>query len=1147
MNIVHLRLHSEYSLEEGILRLPQAMGAAKDMGIPALALTDVNNLFGSVRFTKLAMKSGVKPIIGVDAWVREEEEGALFRLILLCCDPQGYQRLSSLLSLAQKKARGAEPAAIPVSLLDEGTQGLLALSGERLGPFYPPLARGDWTGALKAAKLWARRFPNRFYLETWRLGLPHEKELGDAFRLLAEEASLPLAATHPIHFLAKEDFEAQQARVAIARGTTLVQEKKGFFTEGMAFPSAREMQEKFADLPEALENAFEAAKRCNFAFTLGKVFLPAFPVPEGEDPSSYLVRKAKHGLQEKIPSLPEDYAQRLEKELSVIAKMGYAGYFLTVADFIAWAKKENIPVGPGRGSGAGSLVAWALGITMVDPLRFDLLFERFLNPERVSMPDFDIDFCQEGRDRVIDYVRKRFGEERVAQIATYGTMAARAVVRDVGRVLGMSYGYVDQIANLIPRTLGISLAAALEEEALLASRIEKEPEVAKLFELARKLEGLPRNVSTHAGGVLIAPLPIETFCPLWVSEEKGGSAKGDSCIVMSQLDKDDIEALGLVKFDFLGLKTLTAIAWCLEEANRLRQDQEALFPLVLEDIPFDDPKTFALLCEAKTDGVFQLESRGMKDLMRRLHPDTFEDIVALVALFRPGPLGSGMVEDFIQRKHGNLQYALPHQDLEEILRPTYGVIVYQEQVMRIAQKLAGYSLGEADLLRRAMGKKKPQEMALHRKRFTEGALARGIGLDAANRLFDLMEHFAEYGFNKSHSVAYAMIAYETAYLKAHEPAAFFAASLSVEMHQTDTIRRLIEDAKALGITVLPPDAATGQWRFRALSKESIAYGLGAIKGLGFDAVKEIIQARAQGPFNGFLDFLARVDGRKVNRKSLETLIFSGALDGLASLPRQAMWQDLDMYLASAQKIRSAPTQKGLFGENIVAFPGAQKPQANGASPASCGASSEDLAQVLASEKRALGFCFSGHLFSAYAEKARPLIRRGLASLPLGETALAAGVVAAVRPLQTKRGKMAFVTLEDDQARLEVRVFSGLFAKCRMLLQEDEPLVARGKVTPDEHTGGLALTAEELWGLDEARLVFARAVVLRLSVNDGGLFLSLKKSLAPFFGGDLPLGIEYETQSNIISVVAVKPFWLKAEPAVLKILEDLGEERFVIKY
>src|SRR5713226_2929700 len=852
---VHLRLHSEFSITDGIVRIDEAVERAAADGMPALAITDLANVFGMVKFYKAARAAGVKPVIGCDVWItNESERDKPYRLLLLVQSRQGYLRLSELLTRAWLENQYRGRAELRKAWFGEGTEGLIALSGAMQGDIAAALLQDHREPAERLAMEWARLFPGRFYLELQRAGAPQTENYVDAAVRLAGSCSLPVVATPPVQFLKPADFTAHEARVCIAEGQVLGDQRRlRLLTQESYFLSQAEMAKLFADLPEALANSVEIARRCNLALELGKSQLPKFPTPDGATLEDTLAQTAGQGLQRRLATLYPDsarrtkeeprYRARLELETKSIVQMGFAGYFLIVADFINWAKSNGVPVGPGRGSGAGSLVAYSLGITDLDPLRYDLLFERFLNPERVSMPDFDIDFCERGRDRVIEYVKQKYGAQSVSQIATFGTMAARAVVRDVGRVMEWSYTRTDELAKLIPFQPGkrITLQDARGMEPRLAEREKTDEETRELLALAGQLEGLARNVGMHAGGVLIAPGKLTDFCPLY-------AAQGTESAV-SQLDKDDVEAIGLVKFDFLGLTTLTILDWTLRFIKRLDSDSE----IRLEQLPLDDPAAFRVFAGANTTAVFQFESRGMRELLKQARPDRFEDIIALVALLRPGPME--LIPDFVKRKQGQDRVEYLDKRLEPILSPTYGIMVYQEQVMQIAQVIGGYSLGAADLLRRAMGKKKPEEMAQQRDIFVAGAQKNGLARLKAMQLFDLMEKFAGYGFNRSHAAAYALLAYQTAYMKSHHAAAFMAANMSAVMDDTDKVQQFCEDTIANGLEVLPPDIHAAEYRFVPVDAKRIRYGLGAVKGTGESAIAHIIEARGSGgPFKNLFDF-----------------------------------------------------------------------------------------------------------------------------------------------------------------------------------------------------------------------------------------------------------------------------------------------------
>jgi DNA polymerase III subunit alpha len=1084
---VHLRCHSEYSVVDGMVRLADYVGRAVKDSMPALALTDLCNLFGAVKFYSTARGKGVKPILGCDVWLENPSNRDQYsRLLLLCQSHAGYLRLCELLTRAYLSNQYRGRAEIRREWFVElGTEGLILLSAAESGDVGQALLQDDARLAQVLAAQWQALFPDRYYLELQRTGQPQQEAVIARTLDLAVALGLPVVATHPIQFLDTDDHKAHEARVCIAEGYVLADRRRPrHFTEQQYFKTQAEMAELFADIPEALQNSVEIAKRCNLTLTLGKNYLPQFPTPNGESLDDYLAVQARAGLEQRLAVLYPDpvqrearraeYAARLEFEIGIIVQMGFPGYFLIVADFINWAKHNGVPVGPGRGSGAGSLVAYSLGITDLDPLRYALLFERFLNPERVSMPDFDIDFCQEGRDRVIDYVKHKYGLEAVSQIATFGTMAAKAVIRDVGRVLDLSFNFVDGIAKLIPNELGITLSEALEKEPQLKERREKEEEVNELLELALRLEGLTRNVGMHAGGVLISPGRITDFTPMYCQQ---GS---DS--VVSQYDKDDVEAVGLVKFDFLGLRTLTILAMALDSANAQRAAKGEP-PLAFETLPLDDVATYDLLKAANTTAVFQLESRGMKDMLKQAKPDCFEDVIALVALYRPGPMD--LIPDFCRRKHGLQRVEYPHPATAPILKETYGIMVYQEQVMQIAQVVAGYSLGGADMLRRAMGKKKPEEMAQQRAVFVEGAQKNGTAARDAEFLFDLMEKFASYGFNKSHAAAYALVAYHTAYLKKHYPAAFLAATMSADMNNTDNVHIFYDDCLANGLEVLPPDINHSEFRFKPLNDTQILYGLGAVKGTGWSAIEVILASRRQdGPFKDLFDFCLRLDLRKVNRRVIESLIRAGAFDQIEP-NRAALLAGVGMAIEAAEQSGAAAGQNSLFGD--------QPEIANHKLPQVQPWTEQEKLQQ---EKAALGFYFSGHPFLAYRNELAAFVRGGLATMTHQEQPqLLAGVVVAIRTRMTSRGKMAFVTLDDASAQIEVAIGNELFMANAALLKEDQLLFVEGRVSNDDFSGGLRVNARRLFDLAAARGAYASQ--LRLSCNGQADAIKLRELLAPY--------------------------------------------------
>jgi DNA polymerase-3 subunit alpha len=1081
---VHLRLHTEYSLSDSVVRVPELIEAVASEGMPAVAVTDQCNLFAMVKFYRAALERGVQPIIGVDLQLREpEEKQGASRLTLLCQTSEGYRNLARLVSRAYLEGQGSNG----LPLVDRrwferaNTAGLIALSGGAEGDVGRALLRQRELAAQLLLDYWLELFDDRFYIELQRLGRPEEHQYLPAATRLAARRGVPVVATNDVRFLSPADFEAHEARVCIHDGTQLADPARPRRYHRLQFlRSPDQMAALFADLPEALANSVEIARRCSLRLTLGQARLPDYPVPAGITPNEFLRTQTELGLAERLSGLgmgheaSERYRQRLTAELDVICPMGFAGYFLIVADFIRWARENGVPVGPGRGSGAGSLVAYALRITDIEPLRYDLLFERFLNPERVSMPDFDVDFCMEGRDRVIEYVAAKYGHDRVSQIITYGTMAAKAVVRDVGRVLGHPYGFVDRIAKLIPFELGITLDDALAKEPELKRLYKQDEEVRNLLDLARALEGLTRNAGKHAGGVVIAPSVLTDFTPLYC-EPGGGN-------VITQFDKDDVEAAGLVKFDFLGLRTLTILAWAMATVNAGRaRSGEA--PLELGTLPMDDAATYALLKSCATTAVFQLESRGMKDLVRRLQPDCFEDIIALVALFRPGPLQSGMVDDFINRKHGRNAAAIDylHPELKSVLAPTYGVILYQEQVMKIAQVLAGYTLGGADLLRRAMGKKKAEEMAKQRSVFVDGARARQVDERLAAHIFDLMEKFAGYGFNKSHSAAYALLSYQTAYLKAHYPAAYMAAVLSADMDHTDKIVTLIDECAHLGLEVQPPDLNASSYVFAMADERTIRYGLGAIKGVGRSAVEAITEEReARGAYRSLPDLCRRVDLSRVNRRVFEALIRSGSLDGLGA-NRATLMAGLDEALRSGeQNARSDETgQVDIFGlagqpvhEPLVLKP---MPEWN-------------ASQRLAGERETLGLYLSGHPIAPYEQDLRCFASGRIAEFVLERPAgpidsaraymdarsvTLAGLILEVR----RRGPRVSFMLDDRSGRMEVTMFEEVYQRHRDIVVKDTLVQVEGALRFDEFSDAWRLTAKQVVALEAVRERLARLLLL----------------------------------------------------------------------
>ncbi|ANI99909.1 DNA polymerase III subunit alpha [Polynucleobacter wuianus] len=1137
---VHLRIHSEFSITDGVVRIDDAVAAAVKDEMGALAITDLSNLFGLVRFYTAARSSGIKPIAGADVWVSNPQDpDQPHRLLLLVQNHSGYLNLCELLSRAslENQSRGraevdsawfSEPAAKAEDKKAKRTlaHGLIALSGARMGEIGAALLAGQEDQAKIAARRYEKLFPKSFYIEVQRGGNPQDEKQLQLACHLASELDLPVVATHPVQFMQKSDFTAHEARVCIAEGELLGNPRRAKkFNDEQYFLTQAEMEKRFADLPAALANSVEIAKRCNLSLILGQPRLPDFPTPPGITLDEYLLAQSEVGLErhmernfpdpeERAKEMPR-YHERLVFEVKTISQMGFPGYFLIVADFINWAKNNGVPVGPGRGSGAGSLVAYSLGITDLDPLRYNLLFERFLNPERVSMPDFDIDFCQHGRDRVIQYVKDKYGKDAVSQIATFGTMAARAAIRDVGRVLEQGYNFVDGIAKLVPNKPGqyMTIEMAKKEEKQLAEREKNEDEVRQLLSLAQQLEGMTRNVGMHAGGVLIAPGRLTDFCPLYTQESKDQ----DSSSVISQFDKDDVEAIGLVKFDFLGLTTLTILAAAERWIKALHADRK---DWSISDISLDDEKAFDVLKRANTVAVFQLESRGMQGMLREAKPDRFEDIIALVALYRPGPMD--LIPDFIERKHGRQKVEYPDPRIEPVLRETYGIMVYQEQVMQMAQMIGGYSLGGADMLRRAMGKKKPEEMAQHRKIFSDGAKAGGISEGKANEIYDLMERFAGYGFNKSHAAAYALLAYQTAWLKAYYPAEFMAANLSLAMDDTDKVKILYDDCLANQIRVFSPDINTGVYEFTPLRAPDAApdapishirYGLGAVRGTGEAAIEAIVKARQSGgPFKDLFDFCARVDRRQVNRRAIEALMRAGAFD---SLYKDSLVAGSNLYdirstlLASLARAIEAAEQAEASIHQVSLFEVAGEDHAHQPELVREPVWSEK--KRLQEEKTALGLCLTGHMFDAYREETSHFIRQPLSKVTEGKDQLIAGIVTSARMLTGQRGRMMIATIDDGTAALEVTLYSEVYEPNRSWLKEDELLIAKVNVTPDKFSGGMRIVSEAVMDITGARMRFARnvhvcldaAVDIRMLRTQIGPYLMTNRTRDPKLSAHMP--------------------------------------------
>ncbi|MCD2511999.1 DNA polymerase III subunit alpha [Comamonas endophytica] len=1096
---VHLRLHSEFSVIDGTTRINAIVKAAAADGQPALAITDYNNMFGAIKFYKEGRGKGVKPVLGTEIQLEGEEGAAPSRVVLLVQNKTGYHNLCELLARGWTRNVVRSQACYTWEWLQELGEGLIVLSGAQAGPVGQALMRGDLPGATNQALRLAKMFPHRFYMELQRAGRADDEAHVLAAVQLAARLNLPVVATHPIQFAGPDDYEAHEARVCIAEGEILGNPKRvRRFTREQHFKTQAEMQALFADLPSALANSVEIARRCSLTLVLGKPQLPNFPVPEGMTEESFFRKESFDGLEVRLELLYPDaarrdaerprYVERLEFELNTILKMGFPGYFLIVGDFIKWAKNNGCPVGPGRGSGAGSLVAYVLNITDLDPLEYNLLFERFLNPERVSMPDFDIDFCQSNRDRVIDYVKQRYGRDAVSQIATFGTMAARAAIRDVGRVLDMSYTFCDGISKLIPNKPGLHVTLkyppnpkkdgdkytyAIEAEPLLAERIEKEEDVKTLIEMAQRLEGMTRNIGMHAGGVVIAPGRLADFCPLY---QQPGS---DSAV--SQFDKDDVESVGLVKFDFLGLATLTILEIAREFIMQRHKGQENF---AYERIPLDDHLTYKLFSEGKTEAVFQFESRGMQGMLRDAKPSRLEDLIALNALYRPGPMD--LIPSFVARKHGREVVEYPHPMVEKVLAETYGIMVYQEQVMQTAQVLGGYSLGGADLLRRAMGKKKADEMAKHRELFREGAAKNGLDEAKADEVFDLMEKFAGYGFNKSHAAAYSLLAYHTGWLKVHYTAEFFCANMTVEMDDTDKLKVLYEDALKMGLTFEPPDVNRGRHRFEPVTDKVIRYGLGAVKGGGQAAIEAIVAAREgtgtgprgseKGPFKSLFDFCVRVDRTRLNKRTLEALIKAGAFDSIHQ-NRAALVASIDTAFEFANATHANANQGGLFdmmGDDAVGS-STQEPELAERLP-------WGIKERLTFEKTAVGFYLSGHLFDEVETEVRRFVRTRIEEMrDSREPQVMAGIISDFRAITGQRGRLGLFKIDDKSGTIEASADEGVLNAHKELLKEDEFVVVSGRLQLDHFSGGLRMKVQQLWSLADARCKFGR--YLQVSVGE----------------------------------------------------------------
>lgn len=1141
---IHLRVHSDYSMMDGLNKVKPLLDECVNQEMPAIALTDQMNMCGLVKFYSEAHNRGIKPIIGTDFWVQDLSESPnIFRLTLLATDNEGYKNITVLISKAYQRGHVDHRPVIDKAWLVEHQSGIIILSGATRGDLGEALLKDNQRAATQIAEFYQTHFPDRYYIELIRTGRANENQYIKAAVVFAEQHNLPVVATNEVCFIAAENFAAHEIRVSIHDGYTLEDSRRPkHYSPQQYLRSEEEMVALFDDIPEAIINTVEIAKRCNVTVQLGTYFLPNFPTGDLST-EDFLIKVSKEGLERRLlklfPNESEraekriEYDERLDIELKVINQMGFPGYFLIVMEFIQWSKDNGIPVGPGRGSGAGSLVAYALDITDLDPLEFDLLFERFLNPERVSMPDFDIDFCMDRRDEVIDHVAQMYGREAVSQIITFGTMAAKAVVRDVGRVLGHPYGFVDRISKLIPSDPGMTLAKAFDVEPRLGELENMDDDVKELLSMARILEGVTRNAGKHAGGVVIAPTQITDFSPLYCDDQGNNP--------VTQFDKNDVETAGLVKFDFLGLRTLTIIQWAIDMIKEMTGEI-----VDITQIPLEDPACFELLQRAESTAVFQLESRGMKDLINRLRPDCFEDIIALVALFRPGPLQSGMVDNFIDRKHGREAISYPdanyqHECLQVILEPTYGIILYQEQVMQIAQEMAGYSLGGADLLRRAMGKKKPEEMEKQRSVFAEGSKNNNIDPDLAMKIFDLVEKFAGYGFNKSHSAAYALVSYQTLWLKTHYPAYFMAAVMSADMDNTDKIVTLADECQRMGITICPPDLNSGKYKFTVNGKQEIVYGIGAIKGVGEGPITAIIEARnVHGSFSDLFDFCAKIDIKKVNKRVLEKLVLAGAMDNLGPHRAAIMASLQDALDAASQHARAESFGQGDMFGLLTDSEDAEQAFAN------VPVWSEKV--WLDGEKETLGLYLTGHPINRYLSELKHYTDSRIHDLkPTSKDnqVAIAGLVLGVRVMTNKKGRRwAIVTLDDKSARIDVRLFPDMYETYEPLLQSDKILYVKGQVSFDEFAAGNTMTVRALMDITDAREQFVRALSISLEYNEelNRKIDEASRILEHYRGGTCPLEFSVLHEDLEVALVSDTQWYVTPSDQLLHELRQcMGEQ------
>jgi len=1154
---VHLKIHTEFSLIDGIVRIKDLIASASADQQIALSITDQSNMFALVKFYNACLSAGIKPILAADLYIENEDDPAKpYRMTIYAQNEKGYRNLTELVSSGFTENQHHDKAQIKKEWLQEKNEGLIAFSGFQNGEIGTALLKDHDDEAEASLDFWLSVFPGRFYLELQRTDRKGDEQLVEKTVVLADKKQVPVIATNDVRFIKEDDFYAHEARVCIGEGSTLDDPRRERrYSESQYFKTQAEMIELFKDIPSAVSNTVEVAQRCSVQVLLGKYFLPEFPVPDGLTENEFFRKISYEGLEERLEFLfdknqadyaerRKEYVDRLEFELDIIIQMGFPGYFLIVMDFIQWAKDNDVPVGPGRGSGAGSLVAYVQKITDIDPLEYDLLFERFLNPERVSMPDFDIDFCMDKREMVINYVADNYGRDAVSQIVTYGTMAAKAVVRDVARVQGKSYGLADKLSKLIPADPGMKLKVAIEQEPALGEFLEGDEDAREIWDMALKLEGITRQTGKHAGGVVIAPTKLTDFSPTICDADGTG--------LVTQFDKNDVESAGLVKFDFLGLRTLTIIDWALKTINAVRAKSD-LEPIFIESIPLDDKASYTLLKECKTTAVFQLESRGMKDLIKRLEPDNIEEMIALVALFRPGPLESGMVDDFINRKHGRAEVAYPHPDfqhesLKEILEPTYGVIVYQEQVMQIAQVLANYTLGGADMLRRAMGKKKPEEMAKQRQTFREGAESINVDGDLAMKIFDLVEKFAGYGFNKSHSAAYAVVSYQTLWLKTHYPAPFMAAVLTSDMQNTDKVVIFIEECREMKLDLILPDVNQSQFGFTVNEAESVVYGLGAIKGVGEGPIQAIIEARnSVGQFQNIFHFCKSVAKGKLNKRVMEALVRCGAFDNIGP-NRSILFASIEDALKSADQNakNAAAGMIDMFGEVE------EEEDLNPYDDYVGKVRDWSPKQKLTGEKDTLGLFVTGHPFDEYEKEVRNIAKTKLSNIQASKsTQKVAGIIVAQRVMKTKRGgNMAILTIDDRSGRLEVRMFSETYDKYREKMIVDHLVVLEVEVKHDSYNDALGANVNQLWDITEARNLFCSGISIELSHENATpkFIKALNQTLSPFSADGAPVVLKYQGEKASAQIKFGDSFKVQPSDDLLIRLKDaLGDKNVTCMY